>query len=218
MVYAALTSGGKDSVLSIQLALDAGLDVRYLVCVRPDNPDSYMFHSSNLNAVPLIADRGGMNYCEIRTHGRKEEELADLLEGLSTLSIEGVIAGAIHSKYQYTRVGQIADDLGLLLFCPLWQQDPEWIMDQVARRLDAIFVVCAADGLSEDMLGAHIDAACVKKLKLISQRNRMHIAGEGGEYETLAVNAPFYRSPLRWRGESRNVHGQRSELILNGLW
>jgi ABC transporter with metal-binding/Fe-S-binding domain ATP-binding protein len=217
-LYAALTSGGKDSVLSIQIALDEGLDVGYIVTVRPDNPDSYMFHSSNLDAVSLIAERGGMEYIEISTHGRKEEELADLKSGLALLPIEGIIAGAIQSQYQYERVGEIASALGLEVFCPLWQKDPSWIMDEVVRRLDAIIVVCAADGLSEEMLGTHIDSGVVAKLKEISRRNRIHIAGEGGEYETLAVNAPFYSSPIRWTGERQIISSSRSELILDGLW
>jgi ABC transporter with metal-binding/Fe-S-binding domain ATP-binding protein len=217
-LYAALTSGGKDSVLSIQIALDEGLDVGYIVTVRPDNPDSYMFHSSNLDAVSLIAERGGMEYVEISTHGRKEEELADLKSGLALLPIEGIIAGAIQSQYQYERVGEIASALGLEVFCPLWQKDPSWIMDEVVRRLDAIIVVCAADGLSEEMLGTHIDSGVVAKLKEISRRNRIHIAGEGGEYETLAVNAPFYSSSIGWTKERIVSSSGRSELILDGLW
>ncbi|MCQ1538891.1 diphthine--ammonia ligase [Methanocalculus taiwanensis] len=217
-VYAALTSGGKDSILAIQLALDEGLEVGYIVCVRPENPDSYMFHSSNLDAVHLIAERGGMEYVEIQTHGRKEEELIDLKRGLSELRIDGIIAGAIESAYQYERVSEIARSLSLHVFSPLWQKDPEWIMDEVVRRLDAIIVVCAADGLTEDILGAHIDAKLVERLKQLSRRNRIHIAGEGGEYETLALNAPFYSAPIRWSEENRRINAGRSELILNGLW
>ena len=82
MSWASLTSGGKDSMLACQKAIDAGKDVRYLVTVRPKNSESYMFHSANLDAVPVIARIAGMEYVEITTHGRKEEELADLEAGL----------------------------------------------------------------------------------------------------------------------------------------
>ncbi|MDD1696517.1 MAG: ATP-binding protein, partial [Methanoregula sp.] len=55
MSWAALTSGGKDSILSIQKALDSGKDVEYIVTARPKNQNSYMFHSANLDAVAAIA-------------------------------------------------------------------------------------------------------------------------------------------------------------------
>ena len=48
MAWAALTSGGKDSILSCQKAIDSGKVVRYMVTARPKNRDSYMFHSANL--------------------------------------------------------------------------------------------------------------------------------------------------------------------------
>ena len=78
MTWAALTSGGKDSILALQKALDAGMDVSYMVTVVPENPDSYMFHSANLAAVPVIAERCGMTYVGIPTLGEKEDELQDL--------------------------------------------------------------------------------------------------------------------------------------------
>jgi diphthine-ammonia ligase len=97
MSWAALTSGGKDSILACQKAIDAKKEVGFLVTVRPDNRESYMFHSANLDAVPVIARSAGMEYVEIRTHGRKEEELADLEEGLSCLPVEGIVVGAVAS-------------------------------------------------------------------------------------------------------------------------
>ena len=109
MSWAALTSGGKDSILSIQKALDSGKDVEYIVTARPKNRDSYMFHSANLDAVAAIAKVAGMKYHEILTHGQKEEELSDLESGLASLDVEGVIAGAVASAYQAERVKAITD-------------------------------------------------------------------------------------------------------------
>ena len=73
MVWAALTSGGKDSILACQKAIDSGKTVRYLVTARPKNHNSYMFHSANLDAVPAIARVAGMEYVEIKTEGTKEK-------------------------------------------------------------------------------------------------------------------------------------------------
>ncbi len=217
MSWAALTSGGKDSTLSCQKAIDSGKDVRYLVTARPENPDSYMFHSANLDAVPVIAKVAGMEYVEIRTKGKKEEELADLEAGLAALDIEGVIAGAIASRYQADRVRTITDRLGLTLFTPLWNMDTEMLVREVAQRLDARIVVTAADGLDESFLGARFDDVLISRLKAVAQSRHINIAGEGGEYESLTLNAPFYSRPVTFAtAEIRSVPG-RHELVLGGF-
>lgn len=217
MSWAALTSGGKDSMLACQKAIDAGMDVRYLVTVRPKNPDSYMFHSANLDAVPVIARIAGREYVEILTHGRKEEELADLEEGLAALNIEGITAGAVASEYQAERVRAITDRLGLSLFTPLWHMDTELLVREVADRMDARIVVTAADGLDESFLGARFDDTLIARLKSVARTRHINIAGEGGEYESLTLYAPFYSRPVTYEtAEIRSAAG-RHELILGGF-
>nr|WP_319376619.1 diphthine--ammonia ligase [uncultured Methanoregula sp.] len=217
MSWASLTSGGKDSILSCQKALDSGKDVRYLVTARPKNPDSYMFHSANLDAVPVIARVAGMEYVEIATHGRKEEELADLEAGLAALDIEGVIAGAVASVYQAERVKTICNRLGLRLFTPLWHMGTVSLVREVADRLDARIVVTAAEGLDESYLGARFDAALIARLEKVAASYRINIAGEGGEYESLTLNAPFYSRPVTYTtSEVRSAVG-RHELVLGGF-
>ena len=106
-----------------------------------------------------------MKYREIPTHGRKEEELADLEAGLIGLDVEGVIAGAVASVYQAERVRAITERLGISLFTPLWHKDTEKLLEEVARRMDVIIVVTAADGLDERFLGAHFDDRAYRKTK-----------------------------------------------------
>jgi diphthine-ammonia ligase len=217
MVYAALSSGGKDSILACQKAIDAGLDVGYLVTVRPADPDSYMFHSANLDAVRVIAEAAGMEYVEIQSGGVKEAELAELEAGLAALPLEGIVAGAVDSVYQRDRLAAIARRLGLELVSPLWHMNPEALLREVAARMDAIIVVTAADGLDESYLGAHFDDALIERLKKVEAARHIHLAGEGGEYESLALDAPFYRHPVTYVSAEVRVTPGRSELVLRGF-
>ncbi|HJJ78294.1 MAG TPA: ATP-binding protein, partial [Methanocorpusculum sp.] len=57
MKLAALTSGGKDSILAIQKAIDEGHTVTHMITVVPENKESYMFHSANLSAVRIMAEK-----------------------------------------------------------------------------------------------------------------------------------------------------------------
>lgn len=217
MAWAALTSGGKDSILSCQKAIDSGKVVRYMVTARPKNHDSYMFHSANLDAVPVIARVAGMEYIEVETQGNKEEELKDLEEGLAALDIEGIIAGAVASRYQAERVQRITDRLGLALFIPLWHMDPDTLLHEVAGRLDAMIVVTAAEGLDAGFLGARFNDDLIDRLKRVAATRHIHLAGEGGEYESLTLNAPFYTRPVTYRTTEVRSATDRHELILGGF-
>lgn len=218
MSWAALTSGGKDSILAVQKAIDAGMQVSHFVTVVPENTESYMFHAANLAAVPVMANRCGAEYVEIRSAGVKEQEVADMEKGLAELGVEGIIVGAIESEYQRSRVAAVCDRLGLKLFAPLWKVDPLTLMHEVASRLDAVIVVCAADGLGENVLGKKIDEKLIGVLLSVQKIRRIHLAGEGGEYESLVLNAPCFSAPVHCSEMKSSYEGLRGEVVIDRFW
>ena len=131
--------------------------------------------------------------------------------------MEGVIAGAVASRYQAERVKAITDRLDVLLFTPLWHIDTEVLIREVAERLEAIIVVTAAGGLDEHFLGARFDDALISRLKHVAATHRINLAGEGGEYETLTLNAPFYSRPVTYRTSEIRSSGDRHEMVLGGF-
>ena len=175
-----------------------------------------MFHSANLDVVPVIADVAGMKYVEILTEGNKEEELADLESGLAALDVEGVIAGAVASQYQADRVKAITDRLG-------WISSPRsgtWtrnLLREVAERMDARIIVTAAEGLDASFLGARIDEELIQRLKRVAATRRINLAGEGGEYESITLNAPFYSRPITYSSSEIHSKSDRHELVLGGF-
>jgi uncharacterized protein (TIGR00290 family) len=114
-------------------------------------------------------------------------------------------------------VHAIAEKLSLEVFAPLWQMDTGSLLQEVAERLDAIIVVTAAEGLDESFLGAHIDAGLIARLKKVAARHRINLAGEGGEYESLTLNAPFYSRPITYKTAEILKTADRSELVLGGF-
>ena len=218
MKLAALTSGGKDSILAIQKALDAGHTVTHMITVVPENKESYMFHSANLAAVKVMAERAGMEYVEIPTAGEKEAEITDMQEGIRGLDTEGLIVGAIASTYQRERVEAVCRELGLSVFAPLWGMEPDAVVSEVASRMDARIVVTAADGLGENVLGKRIDDELICVLKAVEKKRRIHIAGEGGEYESLVFDAPFFSSPVNAEGMETVFEGMVGKVSYRRFW
>jgi len=197
MRVAALLSGGKDSVLATWVAQQHGWDVTHAVTVTPRATDSYMFHVPNTDLAPLMAEAMAIPLVRVMTDGQKEHELADLEAALAALPIDGFVSGALASEYQRTRLEGIGHRLGLKSFTPLWHKRPLEVLRTVSGPAwDVRFAGVAALGLDESWLGARITPATIARLEALAARYQVHVAGEGGEFESLVLDAPCYRQRI----------------------
>lgn len=220
MKLAALVSGGKDSIYAIQKALEEGHEVTHLITIVPERDDSYMYHSINLHLVDMISEACGIPLIRQPSSGIKELELEDLTHALRKVDVDGVTVGAIESRYQADRVQKICDSLGLTMYAPLWHLDPEELLLDMIKVLDIRIVCVAADGLDENWLGKQINLDSIESLKVLNRRRMVHVAGEGGEYETLVLDAPFFKkrieiekSEVRWMGDRGVLEILEAKLV-----
>ncbi len=196
MKLGVLCSGGKDSWFACHLAMQKE-EVACLILVRSKNEESYMFHTPNTHLVPLQAEAAGLPLVTVETEGIEEAELADLTCAIRLAveqhGIEGVVTGALLSVYQATRVQRICRDLDLWCFNPLWYTDPEHYMKElIATGFRAIITGVFAAPFSADWLGREIDQEAFSGLQQYVRSDRITLTGEGGEYETLVVDAPLF--------------------------
>lgn len=194
MRIALLTSGGKDSILALHRVAKLGEII--LVTAIPRKADSFMFHTVNLHMVDEISECLGLPLRKVFVSGVEEKEVEELERGISSLEIDAICCGAIASNYQLKRVEKICKNLGVDLLAPLWGEDQERLLEEVARSFEAIIVSVSAMGLDETFLGKRIDEKCVEDLKKVAKRTRINLSGEGGEYETLVLDAPLYRKRI----------------------
>jgi len=196
MKLGVLFSGGKDSTFACWKAMQQE-EVVCLITVISGNPESYMFHTPNIHLAALQAEAAGLPLVEVETAGEKEEELLDLARALlaarEQFGIEGVVTGAILSVYQAARVQRVCRELDLWCFNPLWNADQEAYMEEI---IDAGFRVIIAgvfsSPFSESWLGREIDRRTLDELREIAQKHRITLTGEGGEFETFVIDAPFF--------------------------
>jgi ABC transporter with metal-binding/Fe-S-binding domain ATP-binding protein len=216
MRLASLLSGGKDSVLSIQRALNGGHDVAYAVTVFPARDDSYMFHVPNLWLTSLQAESMGITHVRKASTGVKERELVDLKEALGSLDIDGVVVGAIGSRYQFTRVSKICGDLGIDVLAPLWETDPEILYrEMLGLGYRVIIAGVYADGLGPEWLGRMIDADAVRELRSIRDRKGIGLSFEGGEAETLVLDCPIFSRRIAVDSAEARWQTCRGEYIVS---
>ena len=208
MKLAALISGGKDSSFAIFRALQEGHEVTDLITIKPSNEDSYMFHSANIHLTGLISEACGIPLTTRISGGEKEKELDDLEKALRSVKVDGVAVGAIESEYQASRVRRICDELGIKMYAPLWHMEPEGLLREMIAVMDIRMIKVAAAGMDETWLGRRFDEKMIEDLKVLNRKYRVHLAGEGGEYESLVLDAPYYKKRINllktrviWKGD-----------------
>ena len=90
MNTAILFSGGKDSTMALYWCLQNAYTVKYLVSAFPANPDSMLFHTSNIELVRLIAEAIGIELIEVPITSQDDKgETEELKKALKNIGAKG---------------------------------------------------------------------------------------------------------------------------------
>ena len=232
--WVSLFSGGKDSSWALYRALEAGLPVERLLTVHPAG-DSYMYHVPATELAELAAESVGIPLVDVEpddfeaaaatdSGAQGDTELEPLEAALQELDAEldggiaGLIAGAVESEYQTSRIEAMAERLDADLFAPLWQEDPHELADAM---LDAGFEIriiqVAAYGLDESWLGRTLDRGALADLEALNEEYGVHVLGEGGEFETLVTDGPHMDRPIRLEYDTV-WEGSRGYIEIEDAW
>lgn len=218
-----LFSGGKDSTYAAWLASKED-ELACLITLLPKTQMSYMFHFPNLRWTGLQAQAIGVPQLTRHTEGVKEEELADLsaalAEAVGRYDLEAIYTGALASVYQKTRVERACERLGLKCISPLWGMDPEAHLRRLVDEGFKVMVVAvSALGLEQRWLGRLLDDEAIAELVALGRKYRFHVGLEGGEGETLVLDAPFFKrrlvvddSSVIWHGDSGYLEVKEAHL------
>jgi len=201
----ALISGGKDSICALTCALREH-EVIQLVNVQAIE-DSFLYHVPCARLTRLISEAVDIPLVSGVSLSHQDELtlLKTLLQGTEA---DGVVAGTIASNYQMSRLQKLCAELELKLYAPLWNKGSERLLRAMASSMDIIVVQVAAYGMNESWLGRQLNDEAVDDLSVLHRKYGVHIMGEGGEYETLVLDAPIFKKRIKvmnyhekWFGE-----------------
>jgi len=231
MRVAILASGGKDSTYASWWADLQGWEVVSLVSVLVRGEDSMMFQLQNSWIASFQASSIGTSWKPVLTSGEEDVEIDDLEmairgeedlgetpgdywpEGVERpiglemhsgpLDVDGLVVGALRSDYQKTRIEMMCERLGIASFCPLWHKDPvEHMSSLVEHGFEVVFTSVSTDGMDGSWVGKKLDFASLEELRRISERHRFNLDGEGGEFETIVLDAPHMSRRILLEGET----------------
>jgi ABC transporter with metal-binding/Fe-S-binding domain ATP-binding protein len=214
---AVLFSGGKDSGLALEYALRY-TNVKCLIIIQSKNPESYMFHTPNIKWAEVQAKAVGIPSIIQKTEGEKEEELKDLESAIkkarAKYKVQAIVTGAIESVYQASRVQTITNNLKMECFNPLWQRDQiELLEELIQKKFDVILIGTFGYGMDK-LIGRRIDKDFVEEMKLLRDRLKINPAGEGGEFESFVLDAPYYKKPLKIV-DSKIIRDDSGGIVMN---
>ncbi|KAF3044735.1 hypothetical protein E8E12_010029 [Didymella heteroderae] len=147
------------------------------------------------------------DYSTPQSQSQEKDETEDLIPLLRKAmqahpEANAVSTGAILSTYQRTRVESVALRLGLTPLSFLWQYPllPPYSQSQLLRDMaavgqEAIVIKTASGGLDERILGWNVAAQSTitklqKAMARFGEESNGAVLGEGGEFETLALDGP----------------------------
>lgn len=214
MKSAVLFSGGKDSLYALWVSINQGFEVSCLVTLIPESFESWIFHYPAVEFTKFQAKAMDKPIFQRRTRDSVCSSLKALYkvlrETVENFHVDSIVSGVSASSYQRSLIDSVCEELGLKSFTPLWGKKADWILREMLELGFLIMIVgVAAEGLTEEWLGKVLDTNSLIEFSRLASKHRFSLLGEGGEYETLVLDAPFFRRRLYvrrakpiWMGDS----------------
>ena len=198
MHVAVLFSGGKDSTLAAQYCRDQGWDVT-LVSIKPPSTEAYLWHFPTVELTRLQAHAMGLPHLYVEcAHIGSQLEASVLEDVFARHEFDAVVLGGVGlQETQIREVRKIAEKYGLQTLVPYAHLNSEELLKlELQSGLTIVMVEVAAAGLPRDMLTRQFDADFCNELKTCSAKFGFDVLGEGGAYNTLVTDAPFFNARL----------------------
>lgn len=191
-------SGGKDSVLALDRAVRAGLNVRYVCTLYDPASARVRFHGT---PVPVLQGQAAALGRELVARPAPWEQFdavfAAALADLARRGVTGMIFGNIHLADVRAWYEARVVAAGLRHHEPLWGEDPTTVLhESIERGYSARLVSIDTTRLPGSWLGRVLNPACAAEL---AARPDVDPCGERGEYHTLVINGPLFAHPLAVR-------------------
>jgi len=197
-----LFSGGKDSVYALHLAYLQGYDIVVLLTIIPEYDYSMLYHRPvqeliTLQAkaldIPLEIQHVYVNEREAEVYALREL----LARARDRYGVDTIVTGAIASDYQRLTFDMIASEVGLKTYSPLWGIDQEeYVNELLTNGIEFILLSATTYGLPPKFVGRVLSRVDMREIIALSKKYGFNPAFEGGEAETLVVNAPLFKKRL----------------------
>lgn len=195
-----LWSGGKDCNLALQLAKDAGYEITALVTFHSKSTE---FRAHPKEWMELQSKSLGITHILVEIQEPFAENYEFQLQKLKDqLGISVAVSGDISEVHGNSNwISDRAKAVGMDVFLPLWHKDREEVMNLLLEfNFEVVLTMVKAPWLTADFLGRRIDNKLIERFTGLGKSSGLDLCGEQGEYHTMVLNGPSYRSPIAFNG------------------
>jgi diphthine-ammonia ligase len=195
-------SAGKDSMLALLLAREAGLDVgHFLTMCEADGVSKSHALPQSLIAAQLAA-MGGLWTAVSVQPGAYAADFEAALASLRAQGCSHMVFGDIDLRAHRDWLEPACAKAGLQAVFPLWGMPRSAVAETIiSRGIQAVLVCVDTRWLAAEFAGCAYDAALLARLPA-----GVCPCGEGGEFHSFVWNGPGFAAPLSLRaGPVRHV-------------
>ena len=212
MNTAVLFTGGKDSVFAVHKLRDEGFNVKVLISIIPSYEYSMLYHKPYPQVLMLQAYSMGipLETAMVVDPGREEAVLDEILARcVKRYRVSALASGAVLSRFQRERFEKIALKHGLETIHPNWGIDQKTYLRTLTNYgIRFIIQSITTMGLPHSILGKVLSVEDVERILVLSEKYGFNPSFEGGEAETIVVDAPLFKHRLQCEGgiEERSIY------------
>jgi len=199
MDVAIMYSGGKDSTAAIDLALSKGWNIKYLLSVKPNRTDCYIFHYATVEHTKELAEVLGIKQILLECDVADPKKEAEIVKNVIRKNMVGavILGGTGLQETQIRSVREALFDLGVEVFASHMGEDHgDHVLGLIKKGYKIMVSQIAAEGLDHEWLGKVLTMDSYKELIKRSKKFGFHDGGEGGHYDTLVVDCPLFKRKL----------------------
>lgn len=212
-----LYSGGKDSTFAIDYAISKGWNIEYLLSVKPTRTDCYLFHFATVEHTKELAEILGIKHiyttCSVADPKKEAQIVRDIVEKNPVDAI--VLGGTGLQVTQLKSIQEALKPLGIEVFAAHAGQDHDQVMEQMLKKGYKIMITqIASDGLNKDWLGRVLDEKTMQELFERSKKYGFHVGGEGGYFDSLAIDGPIFNKRLDILEIEKNMESENTGHVV----
>ena len=191
-------SGGKDCCLALYKALSEGIEVPYLVNFINETVDKSLSHGADAELISLQSKAMGLQILQRQVaRGSYEQVMKTIIQDVKQEGASAQIFGDIYLQEHKDWLDRVCSEAGITPIMPLWHQDTEQLMyDFISAGFEAIVISVKSDVMGQEWLGQRLDHGFVRRLREHTGKAPIDICGENGEYHTIVIDGPLFRSRL----------------------